>query len=198
MKLYHFPVAPNPAKVLFYLNEKHISDIELCLVDFRTGAHREPQHLARSPQGVLPILELEDGTCLGESLAIIEYLEELYPTPPMIGDNPLQRHQTRAMERFIEMNVLLRIVRIVHATASPLGLPPNPALAASEMARLPSALETLDQCVGDGPFVLGERVTIADCTLLAACNFARLGKLDIVHTYDNLNQWFGLYALRHL
>ena len=133
MKLYQFPPAPNPARVLFYLNEKGL-DIERVLVDFTQGEQRSPEHLARNPTGTLPVLELDDGTFLTESVAIIEYLEECFPAPVMIGRSPLERARVRAFERFIEMNVLLRVIRIVHATNSPLGLPANPALAESESA----------------------------------------------------------------
>ena len=198
MQLFMFPPAPNPARVIFYLREKGITDIDLKMVDLTKGEHLQPAHLQRSPEGVLPVLQLDDGTCLKESLPIIEYLEELYPEPPLIGRDALQRQQTRATERFIEMNVLLRIIRLVHASRSPLGLPPDPAIADNELARLPTALERLDRHIGEGPFVCGERVTIADCTLLAAINFARIGEVDIVQTYDNIMRWFNLYALRHL
>lgn len=198
MKLYHFPPAPNPAKVLFYLKEKGLTDIELELVDFFQQQQSQPAHLARSPRGTVPVLELDDGTCLTESLPIIEYLEELYPEPAMIGATPLERAQVRSRERYIELNVFMRLVRLVHATNSPLGLPPNPALAESELRQLPSAMAYVDELVGDGPFVMGERVSIADCTLLAGFNFAKFGGLDIVDQYPNLVRWFERYALRHL
>ena len=61
MKLYHFPAAPNPARVLFYLKEKQITDVELVLVDFFQGQQNSAEHLARSPQGTVPVLELDDG-----------------------------------------------------------------------------------------------------------------------------------------
>lgn len=197
MKLYHFPAAPNPARVLFYVREKGI-DIDLVLVDFIRGEQRSPGFLEKNPAGVLPVLELDDGTCLTESLAIIEYLEELYPEPPLIGSDPVTRARTRAMERFVELNVLLRVIRAVHATNSPLGLPPDPALAASELARLPGALGRVDAAIGDSEFVMGDRPSIADCTLLAAMNFARFGKLALDPGLTHLHRWFERYALRHL
>jgi glutathione S-transferase len=136
VKLYTYPPAPNPARVGFYLNEKGL-EVEQVIVDFRRNEQNSPEHLARNPAGVVPVLELDDGTCLTESLAIIEYLEELHPEPPMIGRDPLERALTRARERWIEMNVLLRIARYVHAANSPLGRPPNPAIADTEAAVCP-------------------------------------------------------------
>ena len=77
------------------------------------------------PAGTAPVLELDDGAFLTESLAIIEYLEELHPDPPMIGTDLLSRARTREVERDIEFAIMLRIIRYVHAHKSPLGLPPN-------------------------------------------------------------------------
>lgn len=198
MKLYHFPVAPNPARVLFYIKEKGLTDIELVLVDFFKGEQNSDAHLARSPQGVVPVLELADGRCFTESLAIIEYLEERFPQPPLIGSTAEQRLQTRSMERMIEMTLLVPVMRLVHATRSPLGLPPNPAVAEQEQSRLPVRLHRLNEQLQQGPFVLGERVSIADCTLLAAYNFAQLGQLDLFADYPALRRWVDHYALRHL
>jgi len=143
VKLYSFPVAPNPARVEFYLTEKGIT-LDKVLVNLPKGEHRSPEQLARNPKGGLPVLELDNGQYLTESLAIIEYLEELYPAPPLIGTTPEQRAFTRSMERSIELNILARIARYIHATKSPLGLPPNPALAENEMKFLAPNLEDLN------------------------------------------------------
>ena len=153
MKLYHFPIAPNPAKVLAYVREKGLDELELELelVDFLKGEQNSPAHLARSPRGTVPVLELDDGTCLTESLPIMEYLEEAFPEPPMIGSSPVERAQVRARERYIELNITNRLVRLVHATNSPLGLPPNPGLAESERKNLPGSLAYVDELVADGP-----------------------------------------------
>lgn len=199
MKLYHFPPAPNPAKVIFYVKEKDIADVELVMVNFLNGEQRSPEHLARSPRGTVPVLELDDGTILTESLPIMEYLEELYPEPVMIGSTPLERARVRARERYIELNITNRLVRLVHATNSPIGLPPNPGLAESERSNLPGSLAYVNELVGDGPFVMGSGPTIADCTLLAGFNFAKFGGLDILDEgYANLDRWFEMFALRHL
>jgi glutathione S-transferase len=196
MKLYTFPPAPNPSRVQFYLKEKGI-ELEQVLVDFFKGEQSAPEHLARNPAGVVPVLELDDGTCLNESLAIIEYLEELNPEPPMIGTDPLSRAQTRAVERDIEINVLLRVIRYVHAKKSPLGQPPNPVIAEHELARLPGGLGRIDRRLEGSEFVMGAQPSIADCTLLAALNFGRFADLPLAG-YANVQRWFERFALRHL
>ena len=197
MKLYTFPPAPNPARVGFYLREKGM-EIDAVLVDFTKGEQNSPGHLARNPAGTAPVLELDDGSFLTESLAIIEYLEELYPEPPMIGTDPLSRARTRAVERDIEFNVLLRIIRYVHAHRSPLGLPPNPGIAEAELARLPTGLGRVEARLAGNEFIMGDHPTIADCTLLAALNFGRFAELTPGEGHPNISAWFERYALRHL
>jgi glutathione S-transferase len=201
MKLYVFPVAPNPTKVRLYLAEKAAGGAEIALTEVTVslieGEQSRSEHLARNPFGKLPVLELDDGTHLIESLAIIEYLEELHPDPPMIGGDALERARVRELERIAELGVLFPVALIVHATNSPLGLPPVPEIAAQFRARLPAALGVLDARLADGrPFVAGELPTIADCTLQAAFQFARFGKLELHPAFAHLSRWDRAYRER--
>jgi glutathione S-transferase len=201
MKLYVFPIAPSPTKVRLYLAEKNAGgamiDLPQVTVNLREGEQRRPGHLARNPFGKLPVLELDDGSYLIESLAIIEYLEECYPDPPMIGRTALERAQIRELERIAELGVLLPVGRIVHATNSPLGLAPNPGVAAYSRSMLPDALGVLDGRLSDGrPFVAGDLPSIADCTLAAALQFARFGGVEIDPKFQNLGQWDTRYRER--
>jgi glutathione S-transferase len=195
VKLYTFVIAPNPTKVRVYLAEKGI-EIEQVSVNLPQGEQRSPEHLARNPLARLPVLELDDGSRLTESLAIIEYLEELHPEPPMIGRSPLERARVRELERIAELDVLMRVARIVHATRSPLGLPPNPALAEVERARLPQVLGVLEARIGDAPFVAGDRPTIADCSLFAAFRFANFGGVEIDPACARLHAWYARFSER--
>ena len=115
MKLYDFVGAPNPKKVRVYLAEKGLS-IPCEQVNIVSGENRTPQFLKRNPLGGLPVLELDDGRHLTESLAIIEYLEELHPNPPMIGATPLERARVRELERIAELGVLSAVATIFQNT----------------------------------------------------------------------------------
>jgi len=195
VKLYAFPIAPNPTKVRVYLAEKGI-EIEQVTVNLPKGEQRAAEHRSRSPLGKLPVLELDDGSFLTESLAIIEYFEELHPEPPMLGRTPLERARVRELERLADLGVLLRVGRIVHATRSPLGLPPNPAIAEEERRLLPGALAVLEARIGDAPFLAGERPTVADCTLFAAFGFARFGGVEIDPACTRLLRWYERFGQR--
>ena len=201
MKLYMFQVAPNPTRVRLYLAEKAASGkeipIEQVSLNIPKGEQRRPEHLARNPLGRLPILELDDGACLTESLAIIEYLEDMYPEPPLIGRTAIERARVRELERIIELGILAPIGRIIHATNSPIGLPPNPPLAEHFRKILPEAARLIDQRLSDGrAFVAGDRPSIADCTLAAALQFARFGKVEIDPQWQHLARWDLAYRER--
>ncbi len=201
MKLYVFPVAPNPTRVRLYLAEKSGGgaefDIEEVMVNLPEKQQQSREHLKRNPLAKLPVLEIEDGVYLTESLAIIEYLEELVPDPPMIGATALARAQTRELERIIEIGVLRPIAQIVHATASPLGLPPNPALAEFYRGVLPQHLVLVEERLGDGrPLLMGDSPSIADCALAAALQFGRMGKIEIDPSYENIARWDAAFRGR--
>lgn len=201
MKLYFFPIAPNPTKVRLYVAEKRFAGTELDLreevVDLSRGDHKKAEHLARNPLGRLPVLELDDGTYLTESLAIIEYLEEVSPEPPMIGNTPLDRASVRELERIADLGILVPAARVVHATKSPLGWPPSPEVALLFQSILSEACKVLDDRLSDGrSFMAGEQPTIVDCTLAAGLQFARFGSVAIDPTYTHLLRWDAMYRAR--
>jgi len=195
VRLFYFPIAPNPTKVRIYLREKGLV-LDEVLVNLGAREQKSPEYLARNPLGAVPALELDDGTTLTESLAIIEYLEELNPSPSMWGSTPLERARARELERICEAGVLQPIARIIHATRSPLGLPPRPQVADASREVLDKVLPVLDARIGAGPFVVGPRVTVADCTLSAAYGFAEFAEIALDPKYANLAAWRARFRER--
>jgi glutathione S-transferase len=201
MKLYVFPVAPNPTRVRLYLAEKNAAggriELEEVVVSLPEGEQNKAAHLARNPLGRLPVLELDDGTFLTESLVIIDYLEALHPEPPLIGSDPRECARVRELERQAELGVLYPIALIVHSTNSPLGLAPAPAMAEYYRNVLPGTLRVLDDVLSDGrTFLAGDRPTIADCTLAAGLQFGRFGKFEIDPVFANVASWDAAYRER--
>ena len=109
MKLYMVPLAPNPTKVMLYIAEREAlgaqMNIEQIVVNTVKGRHKEPAHLARNPFGTVPTLELDDGTYLVESLAIIEYLEDRYPENALLSGSPEARGCARDTERIVDLRL---------------------------------------------------------------------------------------------
>lgn len=195
MKLYNFPFAPNPRKVRIYLAEKGL-EVPLEMVNIIHGDQHEPEFLAKNPLGKLPVLELDDGTVLTESLAIIHYFEELHPDPPMIGVTPLERARVRELEQIAYSSVLQNVARCFHATKALLpGLVPNPGVAESALASLPLPLSVLDTAVGANEFVAGDRPSIADCTLFAAFKLAEMAEVALAPG-PNLARWYENFSQR--
>jgi glutathione S-transferase len=201
MKLYVFPPAPNGAKVRLYLAEKAAAgapiELEEVIVNLIEGEHRRPEFLAKNPMGAIPVLELDDGRCIHESLAIIEYFEDRHPEPSLWGPDPESRAEARQIERIADLEGLIPIGREIHTTNSPLGLPANPTLAAHYRKRWQRGLDHLESLMADGrPFLAGDRVTVADCTLQAALQFARFGKIDALEGRPLLSAWCDRFRER--
>ena len=201
VKLYVFQVAPNPTKVRLYVAEKNALGnalpVDEVSVNIPEGEARTPEFLKKNPHGRLPVLELDDGRCFSESLAIIEYLEDKFPEPPMLGNTPEARIAAREMERYIDVGVMMPIGQAVHATRSPIGLPPNPPVADAANQRADGALGYIDEVMSDGrPFVMGEQPTVADCTLAAALQCGRYGRLSCVSGHGHVATWDENYRSR--
>lgn len=201
MKLYTVPLAPNPTKVMLYVAEREQLgvrlDLEQVVVNTLKGRHKEPEHLARNPFGTLPVLELDDGSYLIESLTILEYLEEQFPERGLLVGGPRQRAQARQLERLVELKVALPMMAWVHATKSPLGWPADPEIAAERLERMQPALDHLETLLADGRELLfGSRVSIADCTLASALQFVRYVEGDLLGERPHLRAWDERYRER--
>jgi glutathione S-transferase len=197
MKIYDFVGAPNPKRLRVYLAEKGIK-VPYEQVNIVSGENRTPEFLKKNPMGGLPVLELDDGKCVNESLAIMEYFEELNPTPPMIGTTPAERVRVRALERAAEISVLLRIGAIFQNTHPFMAGRLKQSADAAQNARnaLDTSLKVLDAEIGGKPFVAGERPTIADCTLYAALEFGEFAQVPIDPSLKNVQRWYGDFKKR--
>ena len=197
MKLYTFSLAPNPRRVHVYLAEKGI-ELTLETVDIMTGQNRSPEFLKKNPLGGLPVLELDDGSHLTESLAIMQYLEELHPEKPMIGTTPLERARTREVERICEIGVLAATGTIFQNTSPMFAGRVKQSAEAAETARMRLAanLTVLDHKIGDKPFVMGDQPTIADCTLFAAIRFGDFAGCPLDRGFRNVARWYDAFAKR--
>ncbi len=194
MKLYMVPLAPNPTKVMLYIAERAElgvnMGIEQVVVNTVKGRQREPAHLARNPFGTLPVLELNQGSYLVESLAIIEYLEDKFPAGRLLGESPEDRARARDVERIIDLRVAGPMAQYVHASNSPLGYPPDPEKAAQLELGLQTPLDYLENLLSDGrPLLLGEQAAIADCTLQASLQFLRYAEADLFGERPALRAW---------
>ena len=197
MKIYDFAGAPNPKKLRVYLAEKGIK-VPYEAVDIISGENRQPEFLKKNPLGGLPVLELDDGSYLPESLAIIEYFEELHPEPPMIGKTALERARVRALERICEHGALAAVGTIFQNTSPFLAgrLKQSADTADNARHRLAAVLQVIDDATGSRPFVAGDKPTIADCTLLAALDFGEFAGAPLDPSFRNVARWYADFKKR--
>jgi glutathione S-transferase len=197
MKVYDFAGAPNPKKLRVYLAEKGLQ-VPMESIDILSGKNRSPEFLAKNPLGGLPVLELDDGSCLTESLAIMEYFEDLHPTPPMIGTTALGRARVREAERICELGVFGSVGTIFQNTHPFFAgrVKQSSEAADNARARLGNALKVIDGWLATRKFVAGDTPTIADCTLLAALDFAGFGGIEIDPAHRNVHRWYEDFKQR--
>ncbi len=201
MKLYKVALAPNPTKVMLYIAERAElgteMNIEQITVNTVKRENREPEHLARNPFGTLPALELDDGSYLVESLAIIQYLEQKFPENPLIAGTPEDKGRAYDVERIIDLRVAGPMGGYGHATKSPLGLPPDPEKAEQLLNNMQAPLDYLENLLSDGrDLFLGDRASVADCTMQASLQFMRFIDADVMGERPHLRAWDERYRER--
>ena len=172
--------APNPRKLRLYLAEKGL-DLPVKQLNLRAGEQRTPEFLQKNPFAGVPILELDDGTVIAESLAIMEYLEEIYPNPPLIGADPVTRALVRMWERRIEIGVYLPASRMVLSKGE-----------VSEHARktLVARLALVNDGLQGREWVAGH-FSIADIMLLIGLDTAHHGgQFTLDPAWTNVRRWY--------
>ena len=197
MKLYVWHQAPNPRRVLIYLAEKRL---EVSLEDVGGGKGRlKADYVARYPQATVPMLELDDGTQIGEAMAICRYFEELHPDPPLMGVDARDKAIVDMWERRSYEEGLLAIAEIFRnrhplfadrgVPGTPDPIPQIPALVDRGRRRAASFFRKFDGQLADHPFVAGKRFTVADATTLAVVDFAKVGGESVPDECANLRRW---------
>ncbi|MEM8497971.1 MAG: glutathione S-transferase family protein [Pseudomonadota bacterium] len=174
MKLYTADMAPNPKRVTMFAAAKGLS-LELVQVNIREGEQKTPEFLVKNPSGKIPVLELHDGTCIAETIAICRYLEALQPTPNLFGSTPLEIAQIEMQHRFIEFELFSQVGTswvngpIIAATGL---IEPIEAAKARSDGLVNAYYERLDRELSVRPFIAGERFTVADITSYCIIEFA--------------------------
>lgn len=181
MKLYTYFRSSAAYRVRIALNLKGLP-YESVAVDLRPGAHRQPDYLARNPQGLIPALA-DDSAVIAQSLAIIEYLEETHPQPPLLPGPALDRARVRSMALTIACDLHpLNNLRVLKYLRSPLG---HDEAAVDTWYRhwiaegFRGLEEEAKRASGDGRHMFGTKVTLADVCLVPQVFNARRFKCNL-------------------
>ena len=201
MKIYDVENFPNPLRVRIALAEKNATNqVTFIPVDLMNGEHRQAEFLAKNPNAGVPVLELDDGTCISECPAIIEYIDHSFEGPSLTGETPLARAQISMMQRRAETMVLDAIATYFHH-ATP-GLGPdletyqNQEWGNKQKDSALSGLAYFDSVLANNAFLAGVHFSMADITLYAGLVFAGFAEIAIPSELVNLQKWQKAVAAR--
>jgi len=198
MKLYDGGRAPNPRRVRIFLAEKGI-EVPLAPVDMGALGHRSAEVTGLNPLQRLPVLVLDDGTVLTESIAICRYFEELHPQPPLFGTGALGRALVEMWQRRMELNLLMPVAQAFRHIHPAMVEWEVPQIAAWGEANKPKAVEflsILDRELAGRKFVAGDAYTVADITGLVAVDFMKPARIELPAGLSNVRRWYDAVKAR--
>jgi glutathione S-transferase len=198
MRLYDSVRAPNPRRVRIFLSEKGL-DVPRVLVDLGRFEHRSDAFAMLNPLRRTPVLELDDGTAIAESVAICRYFEEISPEPPLFGRTPLEKAEIEMWNRRMEFELFLPVAHVFRHL--------HPGMAAHESSqivdwgeasksRVSSGLSLLDRVLAQSRFVAGSSFSIADITAICAIDFMKPARLEVPDNLVHLRTWRSVVSSR--
>lgn len=204
MKFYDCKTAPSPRRVRVFAAEKGIA-LDTVQVDLRAGEHLGDEFRRLNPDCVVPVLELDDGTCISEVLAICQYLEDIEPEPALFGRTPEERALVLMWYTKIEQQGLIGVMEAFRnfskgfksrALAGPDDYEQIPELAERGRLRVQRFLTRLDAQLEGHEFVVDDYFSIADITALVFVEFAGAIKAQIPGEAKALARWYDAVSAR--
>lgn len=197
MLLYDTKTAPTPRRVRIFLAEKGV-EVPTKQIDLQKGENLSPEMRAKNPIGKIPILELDDGTCISESDAICTYFEAIHPEPPLMGVNPVEKAIVQQWARQVEFGLFMQIgMCFQHSTGYFKDrMTPIPEYGEQAGINASKFLKLLDRRLAESEFVAGDSFTLPDITTLCAIDFARVVNIRIKEDYKDLQRWYDAVSTR--
>ena len=203
MKLYDNTLAPNPRRARVFVAEKGI-EVSRVQVDLMKREHKSDEFKRKNSLGAIPVLELDDGQCIAESVAICRYFEELQPEPALFGRTALERAQVEMWNRRVELGLLMPVAQVwIHGSPYT-----APIVAAQGGAQVAAAADFNREVIArffrwfdhelDGrEFVAGGQYSIADITALCVYDFAvSLVRVSVDPALTNVARWHATVSSR--
>ena len=198
MKIIETKTAPNPRRVRMFLAEKGIS-IPYEEIDIMKGAHREAAFTKTNPMQRVPVLILDDGTAISETVAICRYFEESQPEPALFGKGALGRATVEMWNRRMELGLLQHVAsafRHTHPAAAVLESPQFKDFGEANKPRALEILKTMDAQLADNKFLAGGDFSIADITGVIAVDFMRPARIQMPAELKNVARWHAEVSAR--
>jgi glutathione S-transferase len=191
MKLFDGGRAPNPRRVRVFLAEKGI-EVPLVPVDMGAMEHRQQEVASRNPLRRLPVLELDDGTIITESVAICRYFEELQPEPALFGKGALGKALVEMWQRRLELNLLFCVAqafRHIHPAMKEMEVPQVAEWGEANKPKVIEFLRFLDDELATREFAAGDAYSVADITGLIAIDLMKPARIQVPEELGNVIRW---------
>ena len=192
MKIYEMKVAPNPRRVRIFLAEKGITDIEFIQLDVAKGENLTPEFKLKNPMAKIPVLELDDGTCINETIAICRFFEETFPDTPLMGSDPAEKAKIEMWQRWVEFYFLMPTGMCFQHSSGYFKDRMNPIKEWGEDCRtqVEKFMHFLNKHLENNTFLMGDTFSIADITALCTMDFNRVNKISIGEDQIHLKRWY--------
>ena len=198
MLLYDGGRAPNPRRLRIFLAEKGI-EVPIKPVDMTNLEHRSSEVTALNPFQRLPVLVLDDGTVLTESVAICRYFEELHPEPPLMGIDALDRAVVDMWNRRMELHFLSTVAnafRHTHPAMKEWEVPQVPEFGEANRPKALKIMEFMDSELATRSFIAGDRFTIADITAMMGIDMLKPARIERPVHLEHLMRWYDSVSSR--
>ncbi|MBB3458605.1 glutathione S-transferase [Rhizobium sp. BK313] len=200
MKIFDRPGFPNPARIRIVLAEKQLEpQVEFVGVDLIAAEHKQPAFLEKNPSGVLPVLQLDDGTFIAECTAITEYLDNLDGDPKLTGKTPKEKALIHMMQKRAESELLDAVGNYFHYATPGLGADLQAFKSLEWVSRQEwgnrqrdkalKGMKYFNTVLESQPFVAGEGFSMADITVFAGLMFADAAGVAVPASCSALNGW---------
>ncbi len=200
MKIFETKTAPNPRRVRMFLAEKGLLDkVEFVEVDILKGENLTPEYVAMNPMKKVPVMQLDDGTSVAETMAICRYFEESYPdTPTLLGDTPLEKTMIEQWLRWIELYFFLPTGMCFQHTSGYFKDRMNPIKEWGEECGVgvEKFMHFLNKHLEDKEYICCDRFTAADINAFTTVAFAKVVQIRIKPEQTHLQAWFDRIKAR--
>jgi glutathione S-transferase len=204
MKFYDCQTAPSPRRARIFIAEKGV-DIETIEIDLGKREQLGEEFKRLNPRCTVPVLELDDGTCLTENAGIAAYLEALVPKPSLLGTSAAEKAGVADWNARMELEGLWPLAdalrnrskgMVGRAITGPTDYQQIPELAKRGLARATEFFEMLNERLGQSEYVAGNSFSVADITAIVAVDFAAWVKSGTTDAHSNTKRWVDLVGQR--
>jgi len=198
MKIYEMKMAPNPRRVRMFLAEKGIKDIEFIQVDLQKGENLTAEFKQKNPFGKVPVLELDDGQYISETVAICRYFEESNPENKLMGETAIEKSHIDMWQRWVEFFFFIPTGMCFQHSSGYFKDRMNPIKEWGEDCRtqIEKFMYHMNKHLETNTYLLGDKFSIADITALCTIDFNRVNQISITQDQLHLKRWYDDVSAR--